>query len=210
MPDVFTIVILKLREMGAFNFLFPFMLTTAIFYGLLRRSKIFSIVKKQYRREKTTQKLIEEEVEVGTSINAIIALIAGFMVWAYPILSGINVEEQLASFFMHGIVATLVLIVAIIMTSMFLPPNIPEQLKKALGESKVAIVLLACVIIGVIIFVTSGLLNLIVGPVLVKLDLGNDTILTLVVLALLILPLIFIFREGVQETPQEEKKGENS
>jgi len=205
--DVFIIVIKKLQEMGAFNFLFPFMLTTAIFYGLLRKSKLFTIRKKEYRRDKSG-KQTEEEVEVGSSVNAVISLVAGFMVWAYPILAGINIEQQLSMFFMQGIIVTLVLIVVLILTSMFLPPDLPKQLQEQfLKGNKVGIILIGAVIVGVIILVTSGLLNLIVGPIFTKINLGNDTVLTIIVLGLLILPLIFIFKGGNIPTDEKEKKG---
>jgi len=206
MVDVFTIVIKKLQEMGAFNFLFPFMLTTAIFYGLLRKSKLFSVTKKEYRRDKGGKQMTEE-VEVGSSVNAIIALVAGFMVWAYPILAGINIEQQLSMFFMQGTIVTLVLIVVLMFTSMFLPSNLPKQLQEQfLKGNKVGIILIGSVIVGVIILVTSGLMNLIVGPIFTKIDLGNDTVLTVVVLGLLILPLIFIFKGGSIPDDGKEKK----
>ncbi len=205
MVDVFTIVIKKLQEMGAFNFLFPFMLTTAIFYGLLRKSKLFSVTKKEYRRDKGGKQMTEE-VEVGSSVNAIIALVAGFMVWAYPILAGINIEQQLSMFFMQGTIVTLVLIVVLMFTSMFLPSNLPKQLQEQfLKGNKVGIILIGSVIVGVIILVTSGLMNLIVGPIFTKIDLGNDTVLTVVVLGLLILPLIFIFREGKGDDGRDDE-----
>ena len=41
MSDLFVDVIKKLQDIGAFNFLFPYILTSAIFYGLLRKSQIF-------------------------------------------------------------------------------------------------------------------------------------------------------------------------
>ena len=208
MVDVFTIVIKKLQEMGAFNFLFPFMLTTAIFYGLLRKSKLFSVTKKEYKRDKGG-KQITEEVEVGSSVNAIIALVAGFMVWAYPILSGVNIEQQLSMFFMQGTIATLVLIVVLMLTGMFLPPDLPKQLQDLFFKNNklgVGAILIIAAVVGIIILVTSGLLNLIVGPIFTKIDLGNDTVLTVVVLGLLILPLIFIFKEGKESTDEDKVK----
>jgi len=202
--DIFTIVIKKLQEMGAFNFLFPFMLTTAIFYGLLRKSKLFSITRKEHRKDKSG-KDFEMEVEVGGSVNAIIALVAGFMVWAYPILAGINIEQQLSAFFIQGMIVTLVFVVVLMLTGLFLPPDLPKQLQEQfLKGNKVGIILVGAAIVGIIILLTSGLLNLIIGPIFMKIDLANDTILSVVVLGLLILPLIFIFREGKKEDPSNK------
>jgi len=50
------------------------------------------------------------------------------------------------------------------------------------------------------------LLNLIIGPVFEKIDLSNDTVLSVVVLGLLIIPFIFIFRSGGEEQIEETDK----
>ena len=55
------IVLINLEKMGFFAFL-PFILTAAIFYGLLRRSKLFG------------------EPEKNIVVNAVISLVAAFMV----------------------------------------------------------------------------------------------------------------------------------
>jgi len=200
--DIFTIAIKKLQEMGAFNFLFPFMLTTAIFYGLLRKSKVFTAKKDLF--DANLKKI--GEIEVSESVNAVVALIAGFMVWTYPILSGVNIEQQLSTFFLHGLIVTLVLLVVMMIMSMFMPPDLPTELQKQfLKGGTVGVVLVAVVVIGVIIFLTSGLINLIAGPIFASIDLGNDTVMTIVVLGLLILPIIFIFRGSGTITTDEKE-----
>ncbi|MBD3155796.1 MAG: hypothetical protein GF368_04020 [Candidatus Aenigmarchaeota archaeon] len=210
MPDVFTIVIKKLEELGAFNFLFPFMLTTAIFYGLLRRSKIFMVRKKEYvvvNRDTGEKK--EYDVEVGGAVNAVVAVIAGFMVWAYPILAGVNIQQQLSVFFMQGAIVTLIFIIGLMILGMFLKPGVADQLHELIfkdGKFGVTAIIIICIGVGVLVFVTSGLLDLIVGPVFTKIDLGNDMILTIVVLGLLILPLIFILRDA-KPMVKEPKEG---
>jgi hypothetical protein len=203
--DVFTIVIKKLQELGAFNFLFPFMLTTAIFYGLLRRSKIFMTTKKEYVTvDRETKERKEYEVEVGSAVNAVVAVIAGFMVWAYPILSGVNIEQQLSTFFLQGAVVTLIFVIALMVLGMFLKPDISEQLHELIfkdGKLGLSAIIIIAIGVGVLVFVTSGLMGLITGPIVASIDLTNDTVLTIVVLGLLILPLIFIFRDAGKPVP---------
>jgi len=114
MTSPMEVVIKNLQEIGAFQFLFPFMLTAAVFYGLLRRSKIFG----------------EPEKNVG--VNAVVALIAAFMVWSYPVLTGVNVEVMLAKFFFQGIIATLVIIVGLLIVTTFLPGSLGEFLGEKL------------------------------------------------------------------------------
>jgi hypothetical protein len=195
LADIFTTIILKLQEMGAFNFLFPFMLTTAIFYGLLRKSKIFMVEKKEFRTDKDGNKE-EITVETGTSVNAVIALVAGFLVWAYPILMGVDIEQEFSRFFMQSMIVTLIFIVTLMIIGMILPPDVPSQIGDALQGKPVLAVLVIALVLGVVIFIMSGLLNLIVGPLIVRLNITNDLLLTIVVLILLVAPLIFVFREG--------------
>jgi len=212
--DVFTIVIKKLQELGAFNFLFPFMLTTAIFYGLLRRSKIFMSMKKEYITiNRETKEKREYEMEVGSAVNAVVAVIAGFMVWAYPILAGVNIEQQLSTFFLQGAVVTLIFVIALMILGMFLKPDISEQLHELIfkdGKLGLSAIIIIAIGVGVLVFVTSGLMGLITGPIVASIDLSNDTVLTVVVLGLLILPLIFIFREGGSDSVPSGNGGEES
>ncbi|MEM4461008.1 MAG: hypothetical protein QXY70_02635 [Nanopusillaceae archaeon] len=96
-------VIIRLNQLGFFAFL-PFILTAAVMYGLLRRSKIFG------------------EPEKNTAINASIALVSAFLVWAYPILSGMSVENYqkiYSEFFYRGTVASLILIFGIVIITIF-------------------------------------------------------------------------------------------
>lgn len=142
MADPFQTVVLKMKELGFFQFLFPFMLSAAIFYGLLRKSQVFG------------------KPDENISVNAIVALVAAFMVWSYPILAGVNVETQLSAFFMHGMTATLVILVGVLVSSMFFKPDLPEQLSKILNTSKGAgIIIIAGMIIAGGILFSSGLIN---------------------------------------------------
>jgi len=142
MANAFETVILKMRDLGMFQFLLPFMLTTTIFYGLLRKSRIFG-----------------EEFRAIT-VNAVIALVAAFMVWAAPIILGVNMETSLAAFFLQGTTATLVVLVGLLMTSMFFPPDLAAEFKnleilKRHGGKFIVIGL----VLAVALVVSSGLIN---------------------------------------------------
>jgi len=80
MANPFETVILNMRETGMFQFMLPFMLSSAIFYGLLRKSQIFG------------------DPARSVTVNAVVALVASFMIWASPIILGIDIETRLASF----------------------------------------------------------------------------------------------------------------
>ncbi len=183
MPNIFEPVILQLREIGAFQFLFPFVLTSAIFYGLLRKSEIFG------------------KPERNVAVNGVISLVASFMVWAFPIIQGVDIEAQLSAFFAQGTFVTLGLMIALMFAGMIIP-----EPSKALGEffkgNKVGGVIIVSIALGIFIFITSGLFNLIVGPSVLA-TIPSDIIITVAVIILLIVPLYWIMgQEG--ENPKKE------
>lgn len=185
MADIFTAVIERLRSIGAFNFLFPYMLSSAIFYGLLRKSQVFG------------------KPEENAAVNAVIALIASFMVWSYPIIAGIDIETHLVYFFTQGMVVMLVFMVTLMIAGMFLPPDLPGHLSKNLlqGNKSVAVILVG-LFFGFVIVISSGLWNAVLGPGL--LEISNDIFITIVVIIILIVPFIFM----LWPTKGEKKGGE--
>ncbi|MEM5776885.1 MAG: hypothetical protein QXJ06_00360 [Candidatus Aenigmatarchaeota archaeon] len=175
MPDVFRNVVLKLNELGAFNFLFPFMLTSAVFYGLLRKSKLFG-----------------SDSDRNVALNGVIALSAAFMVWAFPVINGVDIQAQLSTFFMQGMVVMLILMVGLMVTGMILPENLPEKLWEQIkGKSTPTTLLIVGIIVGIIVFLTSGLVSLFLTPEMIA-TLPVDIILTLGLIFVMIVPLIWI------------------
>jgi drug/metabolite transporter (DMT)-like permease len=141
MTSALETVLINLNKMGFFAFL-PFLLTAAVFYGLLRRSKLFG------------------EPEKNVVVNAVVALVAAFMVWAYPIVTGTTIEEYqqfFSTFFLKGTVATLTVVVGLIIAGMFFPEKgiggtLEEKFK---GKFGVGIVMLG-LLIGVGVLLASG------------------------------------------------------
>lgn len=191
MADIFTPVIERLRDIGAFNFLFPYMLTSAVFYGLLRKSQVFG------------------KPDENTAVNAVVSLIASLMVWAYPIIAGVDIETQLVAFFTQGLVVTLVFMLALLITGMFLPPDLPKHLAEGLfSGNKAGGILVVGIVIGLIILGTSGMWNVLFGPQVFG-ETPTDVLVAIVVIVLLVVPIIFITYGGGKETPTEEIKKEN-
>ena len=139
--------IIALKNFGAFQFLFPFMLTAAIFYGLLRKSKIFG------------------EPEKNMVVNATVALVAAFMVWAYPILAGVNIETQLSMFFFYGTISILTISIGLMILGMFLSKGVGEYLEVKMGKTFWGGILGIGLLIGFGILISSGLISTIFGPV---------------------------------------------
>lgn len=157
MVNVFETVILKMRDAGMYQFLFPFFLSMAFFYGLLRKSKLFG------------------DPRDMVSLNAVVAIVASFMVWSAPVILGIDIEQNMAAFFVHAMTAALVLVVGLLITSLFFPPDLADQLSKTLNMSKwgSAFLIFGILIAGTLL-ITSGLVNVFL-PEGMRFSMGNLT-----------------------------------
>ncbi len=174
MADLFTAVIEKLQQIGAFNFLFPYILTAAIFYGLLRKSQIFG------------------KPDENVAVNGIVAIVVALMVLAYPILSGVSIEGLLPPFFAQALVVTLVFMVALMIMGMFLPPDLPTVLANNLLQgNKMGAMLLVGIFFGFLILFLSGLGNVLLGPNVVA-SLPADTMTLIAIILLIIVPILLI------------------
>ncbi len=150
------LTIQKMRDLGFFQFILPFILTAAIFYGSLRKSKIFG------------------DPDRNVTVNAVISIAAAFMVWAYPIIAGVNIETQLATFFTHGMIATLVVMLGLIVSGLFMPPDLPKTLADKFKGGRIwAVILIFGMLIGVVVLITSGIVGIFL-PQGISLGGGSD------------------------------------
>jgi hypothetical protein len=192
MASPFDVAIQKMADLGLFKFLFPFMLTSAIFYGLLRKSQIFG------------------NPDQNVAVNAIVALVAGFMVWSYPIIAGIDITLQLANFFMEGLIVSLVIMVGLLIAGFVFPTDLPKHLAERMGGASRMAVLVLGFILGAVILVSSGLFGIFfpttgfgVGMI------DQDTLLTIGILIILLVSIIIIVGVGGgKSTPAPAPKGE--
>lgn len=164
--------------MGFCQFLFPFMLSSAIFYGLLRKSKIMG----------------EEGTEV---VNATIALVASFMIWAYPVIVGIDITKAMTAFFMQGFVIALFTIIGISIASMA-HPKIQDMFEK--NKFIPITFVFVFMIAGVILVFTSGLWEVFGGGISIGPQI-SETVLSIVILAIMLLSIIFIVRFSSPKPP---------
>jgi hypothetical protein len=174
MVSPFEIVILKLKELGAFQFLFPFILTSAIFYGLLRKSELFG------------------PPEKNVTVNGVVSLVAAFMVWAYPILTGVNVETQLSTFMFNGVIAILIVMFGLMMVGMFFPPDLPAKLGEKIGGRATGGILIFGIIIGIAVFLSSGLIKTFLPAGFGIETISTDTLLAIAVLIILVATIIVL------------------
>lgn len=181
MATAFETAILKMRELGFFKFLFPFILTAAIIYGMLRRTQLFG------------------DPDKNIAVNAIIALVASLFVWAMPVILGIDIETQLAAFFVQGLAVTMVMIIGLLIAGMFFPPDLAKSLsEKFKGGLFWGVVIIGSVVIGIIILISSGLYKVLFpsGASGFGIKLSSDTLITFGGLILMGVVLILIVKAG--------------
>jgi hypothetical protein len=179
MTSPFELVILRLKDLGFFTFLLPFILVAAILYGLLRKSQIFG------------------PPERNVAVNAVVAIVASFMVWAAPVIAGINIEQELARFFIQSMVATLVIMMAVLAAGMFFGPDLPKTIQDKLGVKYLGGLLVGGILIGITLLVTSGLTSVFFpegfGGISEDVVISIATILILVIIIAVIV--VFVSRE---------------
>ena len=134
----FGIAVQKLVDLGFYDFFFPFLITSAIIYALLRKSKVLG----------------ESNV-----INGVVALSIGLLVFGFPVLTGLTFGTELSTFFVQGTVWILILVAAVVIAGVFYP-----DIWKVAGEQfKSRNFLFYMLAIAIGIFVTSGLVSVFVN-----------------------------------------------
>jgi hypothetical protein len=108
-------------------------------YGLLKKSKIF-----------------------GDSplINAVVSLSIAFMIFGFPVIAGISLATPLSTFFTQATVWILVLFVGFVFASLFYP-DLTKMLLKAFTRRTT---LGAMIVLGITLFIVSGLFNTVFIP----------------------------------------------
>ncbi|MCD6371232.1 MAG: hypothetical protein J7L39_00750 [Candidatus Aenigmarchaeota archaeon] len=123
----------RLLDIGFFDIL-TFALVSAIFYGLLKKSKIF---------------------EGNVFLDGVVSIVIGFFTLLYKIVTGVSLLAPLATFFTQWFSVLLAFFIGAIVASMFYP-----DLPKMLGEQfKRRSTLWAMIALGIGLFVTSGLIS---------------------------------------------------
>lgn len=163
--DISTLIVTRLLSMGFFNILI-FVLSMTVLYAILRNKKLLGD---------------------NPLINAIVAFSVAFFVFAFPIISGINLVAPLSSFITQAFVMGIVFFLGILLASIFYP-NILGFLEKAFQSRNI---LFGMIALALALFVTSGLISVIffspqTGPQAQPSNRGTD-------ISLLVAGLIIVF-----------------
>lgn len=136
MVSPFETLIKNLVNLGFYNFVLPFIISSIIFYAILKKSKILG----------------ESNV-----LNATLSIALAFMIFGFPVLTGMGLAVPLTTFFTQATIFILIFAMGILMASFFYP-NLQEFLVR---EFKRRTTLWALVALAIALFVTSGLVSVI-------------------------------------------------
>jgi hypothetical protein len=138
MVTPFELVIERLVGLGFYEFFFPFLITVAVIYGLLRKSAILG---------------------ASALLNGVVALSIGFLIFGFPVLAGITLATPFAGFFTTVTVFILIFAMGLLLASFFYP-NLQAWLVGAFVRRTTLWVMLG---LGIAIFVISGLVNIFIA-----------------------------------------------
>ncbi|MEM7825389.1 MAG: hypothetical protein QW412_00840 [Candidatus Aenigmatarchaeota archaeon] len=134
MVDLFTQIVEQLDKLGFFNFFIPWLVTLAIMYAILQKSKVLG---------------------ESTLINGVVALSIAFMVFAFPVLSGFSLATPLSLLFTQTTSILLFFFVGFLFASLFYP-NLTQFLVQQFTRRTT---LFAMIGLGIALFITSGLVG---------------------------------------------------
>ena len=138
MADIFIPIIKNMLDLG-FGNIFIFMISSAIFFALIKKSQIFG---------------------QSDFINGVISLVAAFLVFWFPAIFGANIVTPMSAFFTQATTLMLFLIIGILIASLFYP-DLPKMLAAQFTHRTTLYEMLA---LGVVLLLTSGLLTAFQAP----------------------------------------------
>ena len=169
--DVFSQVMSFMIEKGVLN-IFLWMLLTAIFYGVLRRSKIFgdSVV-----------------------INGLIALIASFFISALPYLTGFQMLPKFVLYITQIFIIAFAALIGVVIASIFYP-DLQNFLKETFTHRTTLWVFIA---VGIVFLVTSGLISIFTDVALQATSSGKSPDIPVLMGALFIFLVLILVASGI-------------
>lgn len=134
MTNIFQPVVEKLIDLGFYEFFFPWLITAAIFFGLLKKSKVLG---------------------EGVVLNGVVALSIAFLIFGFPVISGFSLALPISSFFTQATAIILFIFMGLLLASMFVP-DLRDFLGKAFTRRTILWEMLA---LGLTLFITSTLIS---------------------------------------------------
>jgi len=169
-------LLINLQNQGIFELYLPFLLTFAIFFALLEKSKVFG--------------------KDASKINALIAFIAGFYIMIYSPL-GVSIGNFFSMFFAETSVLLVTLLVFLMVIALLMGPFLSEpEGWERLGKKVVPLVVVLGLLLAFGIFGSSGGFDLFrtggLGGGSFGINLSSDDIVLIILLVGTILVIIWL------------------
>ncbi|MBD3155797.1 MAG: hypothetical protein GF368_04025 [Candidatus Aenigmarchaeota archaeon] len=136
MVSPFEAVARKLGELGVYDFLLPWIITSAIIWGLLEKSKLFG--------------------EGSVAINSVLSISISFFIWGFLIFTGSNEVGSMLSKFFTQISFVAVGFAAILLVGSLFYPDFPAALEDRIPKESMFWIV---IVIGLAIAISVGLIN---------------------------------------------------
>ena len=173
MTNPFQIVAERLGELGFYNFFLPWVITSAVIWGLLKKSEVFG--------------------KNAVVINSVLSIGISFFIWGSILIGGgPDVGLSLSKFFTQMSLIAIGFAVMLVIGSIFFP-DFPAKLKDSIPTEGLFWMI---IVIGFIILIGAGVLN--IGSMIYNLLSnilsvpGGDVGILIVAVVVLVLLLMFI------------------
>ena len=177
-----------LKTQGVYEVYLPFLLTFAIFYGLLRRMGLF--------------KLGDSNDNTGNKISAIIAFVAAMYITIFS-PAAIPISSFFATFFTQSSIALIMLMVFAMVVSMFIwSPFFSDKKQIGIGKDLVPIILVVGGLVVVGMFISSGGVKLFSSMLPPGVNISGEDVALVILILATIITIGLITREGTP--PQRE------
>jgi hypothetical protein len=197
-------LIKALQTQGVFEIYLPFLLTFAIFYGLLRKIGIFKVVSGQPGQQ-------GQEDSTANKISAVVAFVAAMYITIFS-PAAIPISKFFANFFTQSSIAIVVLMVSIMLLAMvfslsFLQPK-QYDLDKLGWLKYLHWIVIAALLIVVGMFISSGGVQLFANVLPPGIKISEKDVALAVLIIFTVIVIMQIIKEPEQRRPQVPQTGQ--
>jgi len=140
-------LIKALQTQGVFEIYLPFLLTFALFYGLLRKIGIFKVLPGQNQTQ--------QDDSTANKISAVVAFVAAMYITIFS-PAAIPISRFFATFFTQSSVAIVVLMVTIMFLAMFFSLPFLGNQKYIFAEEIIHWLVIGALLVVIGMFISSG------------------------------------------------------
>jgi hypothetical protein len=181
-----------LKTQGVFEIYLPFLLTFALFYGLLRKIGLFKTVS-------------GKDDSTANKISAVVAFVAAMYITIFS-PAAIPISQFFATFFTQSSIAIIVIMVSImILTMIFSMPFLDQGKKGHIVEEVVHWLVIAALLVAIGMFISSGGVQLFSKMVPPGANINGEDIALIVLIIATVIIISSITKEQPQDQAQQKK-----